>query len=189
MKLDDPRVGRARFNLRAWAAGEMLRIAGAEVVCATPKERAPLDATVLLEYVEALERRVSELERPSITCPLCGLRSYNPNDVREMYCGRCKVFHDGNEVSALALHALRRTAERVQQALRAADDDPGWWGVESGARPGHLVYPDEGSFADVFGETEVAHAVAEHIAAFSPAVVLELIKLSYRAKALKSGVR
>jgi hypothetical protein len=25
----------------------------------------------------------------SITCPLCGMTSYNPNDVRENYCGNC----------------------------------------------------------------------------------------------------
>lgn len=24
-----------------------------------------------------------------ITCPVCGRRSYNPNDVRELYCGYC----------------------------------------------------------------------------------------------------
>jgi hypothetical protein len=27
--------------------------------------------------------------QPSITCPQCGATSYNPNDVREGYCGRC----------------------------------------------------------------------------------------------------
>lgn len=26
---------------------------------------------------------------PSFTCPDCGARSYNRNDVREQYCGRC----------------------------------------------------------------------------------------------------
>lgn len=25
----------------------------------------------------------------SITCPKCGRTSYNPNDVREGYCGNC----------------------------------------------------------------------------------------------------
>jgi hypothetical protein len=31
---------------------------------------------------------------PSITCPFCGLTSYNPNDVKQRYCGRCHVFLD-----------------------------------------------------------------------------------------------
>lgn len=26
---------------------------------------------------------------PSFTCPVCGATSWNPNDVREGYCGRC----------------------------------------------------------------------------------------------------
>lgn len=25
----------------------------------------------------------------SFTCPLCGMESHNPNDVRERYCGNC----------------------------------------------------------------------------------------------------
>lgn len=30
----------------------------------------------------------------SITCPRCGRRSYNRNDVRERYCGFCHAFHE-----------------------------------------------------------------------------------------------
>jgi len=26
---------------------------------------------------------------PSITCPKCGRTSWNPNDIREGYCGNC----------------------------------------------------------------------------------------------------
>jgi hypothetical protein len=33
-------------------------------------------------------------EPPSFTCPRCGAVSYNPNDIRERYCGRCHVFVD-----------------------------------------------------------------------------------------------
>jgi hypothetical protein len=29
----------------------------------------------------------------SIVCPGCKLRSFNPNDVREKYCGACHLFH------------------------------------------------------------------------------------------------
>jgi ribosomal protein L37E len=25
----------------------------------------------------------------SITCPVCGRTSYNPNDIKEGYCGHC----------------------------------------------------------------------------------------------------
>jgi hypothetical protein len=31
--------------------------------------------------------------QPSITCPSCSKTSYNPNDVRERYCGNCHLFH------------------------------------------------------------------------------------------------
>jgi ribosomal protein L37E len=30
----------------------------------------------------------------SITCFTCGMTSYNPNDVREKYCGNCHFFHE-----------------------------------------------------------------------------------------------
>jgi ribosomal protein S27AE len=26
---------------------------------------------------------------PSITCPVCGMTSFNPNDIAEGYCGNC----------------------------------------------------------------------------------------------------
>lgn len=29
-----------------------------------------------------------------IQCSICGLISYNENDVRERYCGHCHIFHD-----------------------------------------------------------------------------------------------
>jgi RecJ-like exonuclease len=31
---------------------------------------------------------------PSFACPRCGAVSYNPNDIRERYCGRCHQFAD-----------------------------------------------------------------------------------------------
>lgn len=30
----------------------------------------------------------------SITCNLCGMRSYNRNDIEQKYCGRCHRFHE-----------------------------------------------------------------------------------------------
>jgi hypothetical protein len=34
-------------------------------------------------------KRESGLGAPSFTCPDCGATSYNRNDIREGYCGRC----------------------------------------------------------------------------------------------------
>jgi hypothetical protein len=30
--------------------------------------------------------------QPSFECPSCGAVSYNPNDIRERYCGRCHAW-------------------------------------------------------------------------------------------------
>lgn len=30
---------------------------------------------------------------PSTVCPACGLRSYNPKDIAEAYCGNCHNWH------------------------------------------------------------------------------------------------
>jgi hypothetical protein len=34
-------------------------------------------------------------ELPAITCARCGLASWNANDVRHRFCGKCNVFHQG----------------------------------------------------------------------------------------------
>jgi len=31
-------------------------------------------------------------KQPSFTCPKCGMTSYNPNDIREGYCGNCHTW-------------------------------------------------------------------------------------------------
>jgi hypothetical protein len=36
-------------------------------------------------------------EEVSITCPICGMTSYNPNDIREGYCGNCHDWTRGQE--------------------------------------------------------------------------------------------
>jgi hypothetical protein len=43
----------------------------------------------LYERVCERRRRQERLRLPSITCPNCGRTSWNPNDVREGYCGNC----------------------------------------------------------------------------------------------------
>jgi hypothetical protein len=40
--------------------------------------------------------RLGSDEPPSFTCPRCGAISWNPNDAREGYCGRC---HDWTSLS------------------------------------------------------------------------------------------
>lgn len=34
------------------------------------------------------------LGRQSITCGCCGLTSHHPQDVANLYCGHCHIFHD-----------------------------------------------------------------------------------------------
>lgn len=46
------------------------------------------------------------IAEPSITCPRCGMTSYNANDIREGYCGNC---HDWTTVvPTVALHHCSR---------------------------------------------------------------------------------
>jgi ribosomal protein S27AE len=35
-----------------------------------------------------------KINTPSFTCQRCGAKSYNPNDIRERYCGRCHRWAD-----------------------------------------------------------------------------------------------
>lgn len=42
----------------------------------------------------AFEREVTGGSPDSITCPRCRRTSYNPNDIRERYCGACHQYHD-----------------------------------------------------------------------------------------------
>lgn len=44
------------------------------------------------EYAKAVGK-LSHLKPSSITCPKCGMTSFNTNDVREQYCGNCHQFH------------------------------------------------------------------------------------------------
>lgn len=53
----------------------------------------------LLEVFARHDRHMAAREavgvRPaqdSITCPVCGMTSYNPNDIREGFCGNCHAW-------------------------------------------------------------------------------------------------
>jgi hypothetical protein len=41
---------------------------------------------------EAAQAAVELYNSPSITCPKCYRTSYNPNDIREGYCGNCNEY-------------------------------------------------------------------------------------------------
>ena len=36
-------------------------------------------------------------EQPSILCLCCGLRSWHPVDLHELYCAACHAWHDATE--------------------------------------------------------------------------------------------
>jgi hypothetical protein len=58
--------------------------------------RAPEPALMLAfgEWTGRVLREQTPPALPSITCPRCGRTSYNPNDIRERYCGACHHFHE-----------------------------------------------------------------------------------------------
>jgi hypothetical protein len=60
----------------------------------------------------------------AILCLDCGLISFNPNDVRERYCGNCHEFHDAKEVKARVREHFASTpaAEVVASVERILDD-------------------------------------------------------------------
>jgi ribosomal protein L37E len=55
-------------------------------------------------------------EQPSIECPVCGMVSYNTNDIVEGYCGHC---HDWTRdpVMDAARASNREVAKRMEQQL------------------------------------------------------------------------
>jgi hypothetical protein len=54
--------------------------------------RTPLDVATrakMARQVQAVLDSVREVAPASFICPRCAMRSYNPNDIREGYCGAC----------------------------------------------------------------------------------------------------
>lgn len=64
----------------------------------------------------------------SITCPLCGMRSYHPEDVKHRYCGNCNAFHVDMNDGPVALEHLRdiitRAAQRWEERNAGAPENP-----------------------------------------------------------------
>ena len=60
-----------------------------------PREVAPPNGWILgLDDEQTYEILLDTGEGRAIRCNVCGMTSYNANDVRERYCGRCHVFHE-----------------------------------------------------------------------------------------------
>jgi hypothetical protein len=47
-----------------------------------------------LQRIRQIQVEYNREQEPSITCPNCGMKSYNPSDVMHRYCGHCHKFHD-----------------------------------------------------------------------------------------------
>jgi hypothetical protein len=60
----------------------------------TPEEfRAAQDHGVPVRIVASREEYEAEIQTIShITCPVCEMTSYNPNDIEQGYCGYCHRF-------------------------------------------------------------------------------------------------
>lgn len=66
--------------------------------------------------------------KPHFTCPRCAAISWNPNDLRERYCGRCHLFFSPLERVSLRDGAPRdpigvsKSRKRAIEALRRPRD-------------------------------------------------------------------
>jgi ribosomal protein L37E len=100
-------LGRKLRGDSAWTAGELARAAAALDVSVgwLFGEAEPLTRwSVLWQHVERVANRYTR-NASRITCPRCGRTSYNPNDVREGYCGNCHDWTHGVRADDWALAA------------------------------------------------------------------------------------
>lgn len=61
------------------------------------------------------------MDDPSITCPVCDMTSYNPNDVEMGYCGNCHGYTGRVDVTMQA----KRVVAAAQRPLDLGDDPDG----------------------------------------------------------------
>ena len=59
---------------------------------------------------------MSGTAQPSVTCPRCQMTSYNPNDIREGYCGNC---HDWTGAAPASRHRFADELAGHERALIA----------------------------------------------------------------------
>jgi hypothetical protein len=78
-----------------------IRVLDAPYVVHVPRHYIALHGVKAAELLATAQQYgwiVTTAGRPSFTCPVCGAVSYNPNDIREQYCGRCHKFVNDPEV-------------------------------------------------------------------------------------------
>jgi ribosomal protein S27AE len=76
--------------------------------CGLPWDECPWSETVCGGLLGNRTGRITGVASPSkFVCPRCGAVSYNPNDIRELYCGRCHVFLSESCERALAVGERR----------------------------------------------------------------------------------
>ena len=64
-----------------------------------------------------MTQRRLPLASPSFTCRDCGMTSYNLNDVKHRYCGRCHKFMAELRTAADLKEAQRRFADSYRKLL------------------------------------------------------------------------
>jgi len=64
-----------------------------------------------------MTQRRLPLEAPSFTCRECGFTSYNLNDVKHRYCGRCHKFMAELRTAADMRVAQQRFADSYRKLL------------------------------------------------------------------------
>jgi ribosomal protein S27AE len=71
------------------------------------------------------EASVQDLD--SIVCPKCGAESFNPNDIREGYCGKCHDWTSDIDCPCPAVHFTSRSRVKkiTQKDIRSAAIDSG----------------------------------------------------------------
>jgi len=65
------------------------------------------------------------MSEQSITCPKCGMVSYNQNDVENKYCGNCHQFHSDmqDEVDPVVMiyTQFTKSGKAEKHEIRASD--------------------------------------------------------------------
>jgi uncharacterized membrane protein YgcG len=68
------------------------------------------------------------MRQPHFTCPRCDAKSWNPRDLKELYCGRCHIFVAPPITLREAAHERRAEEYKgrgITQLTRREDDDSG----------------------------------------------------------------
>jgi hypothetical protein len=87
-------------------------------------------------------------DEPTITCPVCGWTSYNPNDIREGYCGHC---HDWTTPKMTETKMAKLLVEVQWGIIPGMVDGNRQWGysreeVEAALDEGHWRYGERGAW-------------------------------------------